>query len=109
MRHSSPLCADGTVGRWQSRLSSVAAGSASSLADRTVQAQSKPSKNAFMLSETRTLSPDRIQRNDLIPEEIQCILAKGSPPNKEPVSKPGAGTQPQALAQLSVPCQERCW
>ena len=55
-----------------------------------------------MLSGAYTLPPDRVQRNDLVPEEIQCILAKGSPPNKEPASETGAGAQPQALAWLSV-------
>lgn len=61
-----------------------------------------------MLSETCTLSPDRVQRNDLVSEEIQYILVKQPPPNKEPASKPGAGTQPQALAQLSAPRREPC-
>lgn len=61
-----------------------------------------------MLSETCALSADRVQRNDLVPEEIQYILAKGSPPNKKPVSKPGARAQPQALALLSVPRWKQC-
>lgn len=62
----------------------------------------------FTLAGACTWPPDRVQRNYLVPEEIQCILAKGSPPNKEPKSERGAGVQPQALAWLSVYRPEWC-
>ena len=80
---------------------------ASSLATRTAAGTTRALKRVSALLEARTLPPDRVQRNDLVPEEIQCILAKGSPPNKEPASKPGAGAQPQALAWVSVHHPER--
>lgn len=80
LRRSSPLCTDWTVGRWQSRISSVAAGSASSLADRreagTKQAlQKKPlcfQKHVlYLLTEYRetTLFPRKFNtfwRRDLL-------------------------------------------